>query len=87
MILLEPKKPRKAQLSYTIAALPDEVLAIVRLSWFADGKPKEVDEMVLLEDGDDGYSAFHKIVGAALIQGANVTISSSYRPEDLGIPT
>jgi hypothetical protein len=87
MIVLEPKKPRKAQLSYTVAALPDEVLAIVRLSWFSEGKPKEVDEMILLEDGDSGYATFHAVVSTALIKGANVTISSSYRPEDLGIPT
>jgi len=77
---------RKPQLGYTVVALPEEVLAIIRICWFVDGKPGEVDEMTLFEDGDNGYDAFHAVVGSALRQGANVTVSSGYQPEDLGIP-
>ncbi len=77
---------RKSQLGYVITVLPDEVLAVVRVCWFLDGKPDEIDEIVLLEDGENGYDAFRAVVGQALRQGANVAVSSGYQPQDLGIP-
>lgn len=85
MIVVEPKKPRKPTLDYHISMLPPEILAIVRLSWYKDGKAAEVDETVLLEDGQNGYEAFAALVGTALANGANVSIRSGYDPEDLGI--
>lgn len=85
MIMIEPKKPRKQELDYHVSALPEEVLAIVRISWYKQGKADEVDETVLLEDGQNGYDAFAALVGGALRQGANVSIRSGYSPEDLGI--
>jgi hypothetical protein len=85
MIKMEPKKPRRQELDYHVSALPEEVLAIVRISWYKQGKPDEVDETVLFEDGQNGYDAFAALVGTALRQGANVSIRSGYSPEDLGI--
>lgn len=85
MIVIEPKRPRKSTLDYTVSALPDEVLAIVRVSWYKDGKADEVDETVLMEDGQNGYEAFAALVGNSLRRGANVSIRSGYAPEDLGI--
>jgi len=86
MIVIEPKKLRKQELDYTISKLPDEILAIIRISWYVDGKPDEIDEMVLMEDGANGYQAFHAVVGGALKKGASVSIRSGYSPKDLGIP-
>ena len=85
MIMIEPKKPRRQELDYHQCALPDEVLAIVRLSWYRDGKADEVDETALLEDGQNGYDAFAALVSTALNNGANVSIRSAYRAKDLGI--
>jgi len=65
--------------------LPEEVLAIVRISWYKQGRADEVDETILFEDGQNGYDAFAALVGTALSQGANVSIRSGYAPEDLGI--
>jgi hypothetical protein len=87
MIAVEPKKPRKPTLDYHVSVLPPEILAIIRLSWYKDGKADEIDETVLLEDGQNGYDAFAALVGTALAQGANVSIRSGYHPEDLGIIT
>jgi len=84
--MLEPKKPRRQELDYTISKLPEEILAIIRISWYKDGKPDEIDEMALLEDGENGYHAFHSVVGSAMKRGASVSIRSGYRPQDLGIP-
>lgn len=86
MIVIEPKKPRRQELDYTISRLPTEILAIIRISWYVNGKPNEIDEMVLLEDGASGYEAFHAVIGQALKKGASVSIRSGYDPQDLGIP-
>lgn len=85
MIMIEPKRPRKQTLDYHISALPEEILAIVRITWYRDGKADEVDQITLMEDGQNGYDAFAALVGSALNRGANVSIRSGYRPEDLGI--
>jgi hypothetical protein len=83
--MIEPKRPRKQELDYHVSALPQEILAIVRVSWYVDGKPDEVDEMVLMEDGQNGYDAFAAVVSSALQRGANVSIRSGYNAADLGI--
>jgi hypothetical protein len=80
-----PRKPRKQELDYHVSTLPDEILAIIRVSWYVDGKPDEIDEMVLMEDGQNGYDAFAAIVTSALQRGANVSIRSGYAAKDLGI--
>jgi hypothetical protein len=83
--MIEPKRPRKQELDYTISALPDEILAIVRVTYYKDGKADEVDQVTLYEDGQNGYDSFAALVSQALNRGANVSIRSGYRPEDLGI--
>jgi hypothetical protein len=87
-VMIEPKRPRKPrrqELDYHVSNLPDEILAIIRVSWYVDGKPDEIDEMVLMEDGQNGYDAFAAIVTSALQRGANVSIRSGYAAADLGI--
>jgi hypothetical protein len=85
MIMIEPKQPRRQTLDYHVTKLPDEILAIVRVTWYEDGKPKEIDEQVIMEDDKDGYAAFAELVGHSMQNGANVSIRSAYNPEDLGI--
>ena len=85
MIWMEPKKPRKQELDYTVCELPDEVLAVIRLTWYKDGRADEVDELRIMEDGQNGYDAFAAAVQGALTRGANVSIRSGYAPQQLGI--
>jgi hypothetical protein len=85
MIMLEPKRPRRQELDYHVSVLPDEILAIIRISWYKDGKPDSIDEVVLMEDGQDGYDAFAEVVTSALHRGANLSIRSGYSATDLGI--
>lgn len=85
MIWVEPKKPRQQGLDYTICKLPEEVLAVVRMKYYKGGKADEVDEMVIMEDGQNGYDAFAAAVRSALARGADVSIRSEYRPDQLGI--
>jgi hypothetical protein len=83
--MMEPKRPRRQELDYHVSVLPDEILAIIRISWYKDGKPDAVDEVVLMEDGQDGYDAFAQVVTDALRHGANLSIRSGYSATDLGI--
>jgi hypothetical protein len=83
--MIEPRKPRRQELDYHVSALPEEILAIVRVSWYVDGKPDEIDEIVMMEDGQNGYDAFASVVQRALNKGANVSIRSGYAAQDLGI--
>jgi hypothetical protein len=82
---MELHRPRRQELDYHVSALPQEILAIVRVSWYVNGKPDEIDEMVLMEDGQNGYDAFAAVVSSALQRGANVSIRSGYAAADLGI--
>jgi hypothetical protein len=82
---MEPKKPRQQELDYTVCELPMEVLAVIRLTWYKDGKADEVDELRIMEDGQNGYDAFAAAVQGALTRGANVSIRSQYKPDQLGI--
>ena len=83
--MIEPQKPRQQELDYHVSSLPEEILAIVRVTWYVDGKPDEVDQMVLMEDGQNGYDAFAAVVSSALQRGANVSVRSGYAAKDLGI--
>ena len=85
MIWVEPKKLRKSEIDYTMCELPDEILAIVRMKYYKNGKADEVDQIVLYEDGQNGYDAFAAAVQGALTRGADVSIRSQYRPDQLGI--
>jgi hypothetical protein len=86
MIWIDPQKnSRNSTLDYTVSKLPENILAIVRISWYKDGKADEVDETVLMEDGQNGYDAFATLVSSSLNRGANVSIRSGYAPQDLGI--
>ena len=86
MIRIDPMKDsRKSTLDYTVSVLPDNILAIVRVTWYKDGRADEVDQVVLMEDGQNGYDAFAALVTSSLNRGANVSIRSGYAPQDLGI--
>jgi hypothetical protein len=86
MIRIDPMKDsRKSTLDYTVSVLPDNILAIVRVTWYKDGRADEVDQVVMMEDGQNGYDAFAALVTSSLNRGANVSIRSGYAPQDLGI--
>jgi hypothetical protein len=86
MIRIDPMKDsRKSTLDYTVSVLPDNILAIVRVTWYKDGRADEVDQVVMMEDGQNGYDAFAALVTRSLNRGANVSIRSGYAPQDLGI--
>jgi hypothetical protein len=85
MVVVEPKKPRRQGIDYTMCKLPNQVLAVVRMKYYKGGKADEVDEMVIMEDGQNGYDAFVAAISGAIARGADVSIKSQYRPDQLGL--
>jgi hypothetical protein len=52
MIWMDPQKSsRNSTLDYTVSELPEEILAIVRITWYKQGRADEVDETVLWKMG------------------------------------
>ena len=82
----KPRPPRRPTLAVVIGPVPDEVYAIVRLSWFRQGRPIEVEEFQIYEC-DDARVLFQGSVGQALRMGADVSVMTTYSHESLGIPT
>jgi hypothetical protein len=82
----KPRPPRRPTLAVVIGPVPDEVYAIVRLSWFRQGRPFEVEEFQIYEC-DDARVLFQGSVGQALRMGADVSVMTTYSTESLGIPT
>jgi len=82
----KPKPPRRPTLAVINAAVPDDVFALIRMSWFKQGRPVEVEEFQIFEC-DDAYAIFHGTVGQALRQRADVSVITTYSAEALGIPT
>ena len=81
----KPRPPRRPTLAVVIGPVPDEVYAIVRLSWFRQGRPFEVEEFQIYEC-DDAQLLFQGSVGQALRMGADVSVMTTYSAESLGIP-
>jgi len=82
----KPKPPRRPTLAVINAAVPDDVFALIRMSWFKQGRSVEVEEFRIFEC-DEAYAIFHGTVGQALRQGADVSVMTTYSAETLGIPT
>lgn len=74
-------------LDYHISlTLPEEIMAIVRTTWYdPDGRPAVVDEMVIMEDNDEGQQVFAHVIATGIQQGANISVRASYQPQELGI--
>ena len=81
----KPKPPRRPTLAVITGAVPDDVFALIRMSWFKQGRPVEVEEFRIFEC-DEAYAIFHGTVGQALRQGADVSVMTTYSAEALGIP-
>jgi hypothetical protein len=81
----KPRPPRRPTLAVIVGAIPDEIFAVVRMSWFRKGQPFEVEEFQILKC-PDATAIFHGTVGQALRLGADVSVVTTYSAETLGIP-
>jgi hypothetical protein len=79
------KKPRKQQLSCVQGTLPPDLFAIVRVSWFKQGRIYAVEEMNIEDAGDETGDALILLFKEALKQGADVYSITACHPADIGI--
>ena len=81
----QQQEPPKHRLVYDYnQELPEEIFAIVRLTWHRDGKANRVDEVCLIKE-DELYSNFSVVLAEAIDAGADITIKTSLDSEVLGI--
>lgn len=81
----EPRRPRRQILGYSQKPLPDDVFAVVRLSWFKDGRPHEIDEFQIVDQTQNSFDAFMSAVTQAIQCGADVTVICDRDPSHFGI--
>jgi hypothetical protein len=78
-------KPRKQQLTVLQKPLADRIFAVVRCTWFREGKEYEVEEMQLEEDVEHVEFVFHELIERCLRAGADVLVMSPFPAEEIGI--
>ena len=81
----EPRPPRRQTLGYSRKPLPEDIFAVVRLSWFKEGKPQEVDEFQIIKRTNNSFDAFMTAVTHAIQCGADVTVMCDLDPAEFGL--
>lgn len=80
----KPKPPRRPKLAIYNGVIPEDLLAIVRLSWYKNGCVRHVEE-ARLDANHEAMLVLEHLVNEALEQGVDVTMICSFDPEDIGI--
>ena len=78
-------KPRKQQLTVLEKPLADRIFAVIRCTWFRDGREYEVEEMQLEEDVEHVEFVLHELIERCLRAGADVLVMSPFPAEEIGI--
>jgi len=82
---MDAQKPRKQQLTITTKQLAEPCFAVVRVSWYAQGKQTTVDEVQLEEGIDNVESVLETLIKNALQAGADVSVMTTAQPEQFGV--
>ena len=78
-------KPRKQQLTVLEKPLADRIFAVIRCTWFREGKEYEVEEMQLEEDVEHVEFVLHELIERCLRTGADVLVMTPCPAEEIGI--
>jgi hypothetical protein len=71
---MDAARPRKQQLSISTKALAEPVFAVVRVSWFKNGRECDVDEVQLDAGIDNVEAVLETVIKNALEAGADVSV-------------
>ena len=82
---MEAKKPRRQQLVCIKGQMKPHVFAIIRLSWYRNGKLYTVEEVNVENGAKETPEAVIMLIKEALKSGADVTMQTACKPQDLGI--
>ena len=83
--LRKPEPPRKQLLFFANEELANEYFAVIRLTWFDQGKVRSVSESHIHLYDLDARAKFHSTVKAALRAGADVSALCIAPATELGI--
>ena len=82
---MEAKKPRRQQLVAVKGQMKPHIFAVIRLSWYRNGRLYTVEEMNVENGTDETPEAVIMLIKEALKSGADVTMQTACRPQELGI--
>jgi len=83
--LQKPKPPRKQVLYFAQDELNSQYFAVVRLTWFCDGKVCGISEMALHNYDVNVIEQLTAVVGEALSEGADVSTLCIATAKELGL--
>ena len=82
---MEANKPRRQQLVAVKGQMKPHIFAVIRLSWYRNGRLYTVEEMNVENGTDETPEAVIMLIKEALKSGADVTMHTACKPQDLGI--
>lgn len=82
---MEANKPRRQQLVAVKGQMKPNIFAVIRLSWYRNGRLYTVEEMNVENGTDETPDAVIMLIKEALRSGADVTMQTACKPQDLGI--
>lgn len=80
----QPKQPRRPILFIVKGPVPDDMVAVLRFSYFRQGRPRCVEEHSLFDE-EGALQLLQMALDTALGQGADVSLITPYEPEELGL--
>jgi len=79
------KKPRKQQLTINTKPLAEPAYAVIRVSWYCEGKQTRVDEVQLEEGIENVEAVLETLIKNALQAGADVSVMTIAQPDQFGV--
>jgi hypothetical protein len=80
-----PNKSKKHPIHYVQRDLPHPMFAIVRMTWFSEFGPEQVDEVKIIDEGEETIKGFAEVMKTAIEGGAEVCLQCPYDPEEVGM--
>lgn len=66
--------------------MPPHVFAVIRVSWYKQGKPDSIEELQMKGKlNDEMVEAIQVVIERALRNGADVSVLTAHDPKELGI--
>lgn len=80
-----PSKSEKHPIHYVQRDLPHPLFAIVRMTWFCNNGAVQVDEVKIIDEGEETILGFVDVMKTAIDGGAEVCLLCPYDPEEVGM--
>jgi hypothetical protein len=85
VVVMEPDTSETFSIHYVQQELPNRLFAVVRMLWRSEYGIETVDEVKLIDEGEDTIAGFSELMIKAMDNGAEICIISPYDPEHIGL--